>query len=89
MAKTVLKYELTIKDVNYLEIPKGGEILSLQVQYNTPCIWVLVDADVEKETRRIGVIGSGHFIKQEKIEFIGTAQSFNGDLVWHFFEFFL
>lgn len=89
MAKTVWKYELTVKDVNHLEIPKGGKILTLQVQNDTPCIWILVDSEAEKETRRFGLIGTGHFTRHENIEYVGTFQMYHGNLVWHVFEFFL
>jgi hypothetical protein len=89
MAKTVWKYELTTNDVNELEIPIGGKILTLQMQNGIPCIWALVDHKAEKETRRFGTIGTGNFTRQENIEYIGTFQTYQGALVWHVFEFFL
>ncbi|WP_396187756.1 hypothetical protein [Flavobacterium sp.] len=89
MAKTVWKFELDSKDVNEFEIPKGGKVLSLQLQHGSPCIWVLVDDELEKEKRRFGIVGTGHFIKQKNIEYIGTFQQSQGYLVFHCFEFFL
>ena len=41
--KTIWKYPLRIRDWVRLEMPRGAEILCVQVQGLTPCLWALVD----------------------------------------------
>ncbi len=80
----VWKYPLQFP-TTALPIPKGGKIVSMQVQVNTPCIWVLVDPDALNEIRTFTVFGTGHKIPDDIFEFVGTYQE--GMLVWHVFEF--
>jgi hypothetical protein len=70
-------------------MPKGAEILSVQMQNNIPCLWVLVNPD-EKDTdaRNIETFGTGHTLYYDMgvtREFIGTFQT--RGLVFHVFEY--
>jgi hypothetical protein len=82
--KTIWKYEFTISDRIIIEMPKEAEILSVQMQHNKPCLWVLVDPNIEKEKRYFELSGTGHPVDMN-IErwFIGTFQMADGDLVFH------
>ena len=89
--KTIWKFELTIEDRQTVSIPAGATILTIQVQNDIPCLWVLVDPSVnEKEHRVIQIIGTGHSIKEDDFwrsyKYISTFQFLNGDLVLHAFE---
>ncbi len=86
MSKTIWKYELQMKDQQTIEMPKGAELLSVQVQFGIPVLWALVNPDAELVSRRIGTHGTGHSI-QHGGRFIGTYQVCNGELVFHVFEF--
>lgn len=88
MKKQIWKYQLVIDDDQHLRIPKGGEVLSIQVQHDVPCLWVLVEPEEEKETRVFDMYGTGHPIDCDDVErkFIGTFQSPTGMLVFHVFE---
>jgi hypothetical protein len=89
--KTIWKYTLNQPDVNKIEMPKGAEILSVQLQDGKICLWALLDPEAEKEIRSFGLIGTGNFIKQEESQYIATLQfekifaHFNQ--VYHLFEF--
>lgn len=89
--KTIWKYEIPAQEDIHLKIPKGGEILAVQVQFRTPFIWVLVDPNAEKEDRYFDVIGTGHecndIIGSGTVRtYIGTFQLHSGSLVFHLFE---
>lgn len=86
--KTVWKYEFSIKDVFTLQIPKDAEILLIDSQNETGCLWILVDSDKPLENRVFCLYGTGHPITLDRqaLSFIGSFQQRNGALVWHVFE---
>lgn len=84
--KTIWKFGLEARDGVAIDMPKGAEILSLQVQGSTPCIWALCDPHAEPETRYFRTYGTGHPVESEPGRFIGTYQIMNGALVFHVFE---
>ena len=91
MKKRIWKYPLLINSYQVYKMPKGTEILSLQMQDGKPCIWALVsipqNAKLETEFRYFRTLGTGqqlddHFTGPYK--FIGTYQ--DDPFVWHVFE---
>lgn len=84
--KKIWKYSLHLDlESEFIEMPKGAEILSAQNQNGTVCIWVLVDPLAPKEKREIAVWGTGHKIwRDSNLQFIGTVQV--EPFVWHVFE---
>ena len=83
MVKQIWKYKLE----NIIEMPKGAEILTVQIQngksFDT-CIWAKVTPDNELEKRRFVVIGTGHSFDDTNYKYIGTYQ--DSPFVWHLFE---
>lgn len=61
MKKQIWKFPINPNKV-IIEMPKDAEILTIQSQYEIPCIWALVDPDGEKELRHLEVYGTGHDI---------------------------
>lgn len=49
-------------------------------------MWALVDCDAEAELRTFCVFGTGHPVPDSELDYIGTAQVHNGQLVFHVFE---
>jgi len=84
----VLKYQITPDDYFELDLPFGAEILSVQSQFEIPCIWVLCDSTLPYEIRKFRMAGTGHLINEDpsQLIFIGTFQLGNGSLVFHVFE---
>ncbi len=81
--KQIWKYKVE----NVIEIPKGAEILSVQIQNGqmfNACIWVKVNPENELEKRKFVVIGTGHSFDDTNMKYIGTYQ--DGPFVWHLFE---
>lgn len=84
--KQIWKYEISPYNPE-IQIPKGAEILTVQVQNDKPNIWCLVDPVALKETRKFIVVGTGHnFPHDENIIYRGTFQLEEGSLVFHVFE---
>lgn len=89
--KTIWKFPimLNISNIVKISMPKNSEIISLQMQNEEPCMWVIVDTHVGTEERTFEVYGTGHEIIDEKgfhRNFIGTFQVAGGELVFHLFE---
>lgn len=78
MNKTIWKFELAIDNKNIISMPKGAEILSVQLQNNKPCIWALVNPDEpDKEERHFEMFGTGHPVPCDMgvdRKFLGTLQ---------------
>jgi hypothetical protein len=71
-------------------MPRSSEILTVQVQYNIPCIWALVDPDLPNEGRKFIIKGTGHKVNSlKRIKYIGTFQMISGDFIGHLFELIL
>lgn len=85
--KTIWKFVLSIDDEFTIDLPIGSKSLTVQMQNNRPCLWVLVpDTNVDKIPRKFVVLGTGNPIEHDlkRLNYIGTFQS--GEYVWHLFE---
>lgn len=86
MAKTVWKFSLQHQDEQQIEIPAGAQILCVQVQQDTPCLWATVNPKEPLEKRTILIRGTGHTALEGDLTYIGTYQTMGGMFVWHVFE---
>ena len=81
--KTIYKYTLDSQDCT-LQLPKGSEILTIQLQNQIPTLWALVNPNTsESEERHICIIGTGWQVK-DTMKYITTYM--DGYFVWHVFE---
>lgn len=92
MNKTIWKFELETTDNQKIQMPVGAEILTVQTQNETPCLWALVDPNEAKEDRFIEIFGTGHPIGYDMDvdvdrKYISTYQLHGGSLVFHVFEY--
>ena len=87
--KTIFKYQIPVTGEFIVEMPTEAEVLTVQIQFGRPCIWVLVDPSKEEvEERKFGFVGTGNpapFL--EIANYIGTVQQNQGGLIWHLFEY--
>ena len=87
MSKTIWKFTLNTTDVQQVEMPAYSEILCIQTQNETPCIWALIDPENEPVKRTFEIFGTGHNIpSNSKRNYIGTYQLMGGSLAFHCFE---
>lgn len=85
--KEIWKYTILVEDFLEIKMPVDSMVLTIQVQRGTPCLWVLVNPEAEKETRRFRLAGTGHPIESQHADmYIGTFQLHGGSLVFHLFE---
>ena len=89
MNKRIWKFNLTMADRQIIGMPKGSEILSLQTQFNEPCIWVLITDGDDMEDRTFEIFPTGNTIYFDmgiERKSIGTFQVDNGNYIFHVFE---
>jgi hypothetical protein len=80
----IFKYPLRVDDRQTVQLPKGAELLTVQTQHGSPCLWALVDEAAETESRVILMHGTGHPISCLG-KYLGTFQLDGGNLVFHAF----
>ncbi len=87
--KTIYKYPLKVEGYQEVEMPVGAQILCVQTQNETPCLWAKVNTEIGNRAKRIVTIGTGHPITDNPLydlEYIGTYQKLAGVLVFHVYE---
>jgi hypothetical protein len=85
--KTIWKFPFKTTDLVSISMPEGAEILSVQTQYEQPCMWALVDPEAKKVTRKFETFGAGDPVNDpETKNFIATYQQKGGAMIFHIFE---
>lgn len=87
--KRIYKYPLIVTDQQDVLLPMGADILTIQTQADTPCLWALVDPGGATEARVIEIFGTGHVVREDmgvSRKYITTFQLADGALVFHAFE---
>jgi len=89
--KTIYKYPLETTYRQSVELPEGFEILTIQVQYGKPCIWVLHDRELKNlKPVEIEIFDTGHDVYhiggKTARRYIGTYQLADGKLIFHTFH---
>lgn len=81
------KFSIKVADTQEIEMTAGAKILTVQYQNDILCIWALVmENETRKEKRIINVYGTGNPLPDQVGDYIGTVQTYGGNLVWHVFE---
>ena len=83
--KSIYKYPLEIADSQQIDMPKGAQLLSIQIQRGNPCLWALIEIDAERMKRTIQMRGTGH-VADGVGTFIATFQMEGGALIFHTFD---
>ncbi len=84
---TIWKFPLLVEDEQIINVPKGAQLLHIETQYNTPCLWAMVDELREKEPIKIFTCGTGQPINATvKQEYLGTYQLRGGQFIGHVFK---
>lgn len=82
---TIYKYVLDVEDEQQLPMPKGATILHVASVSDQVTLWALVDPDAPVVNRKFVIHGTGHDVT-EPDQYVGTAITMNGRLVWHVFD---
>ncbi len=87
MSKSIWKFPLKTTLIQQIEMPADAEILTLQLQYEIPWIWVLVSTDAPNRKFTFEIFSTGESMPENiKRKYIGTYQLNNSGLVFHCFE---
>lgn len=84
--KTIWKYQIVTEMRHKILMPLDAKILTVQNQYEQPCIWAIVDSHNAKEERIFSIYGTGHEHDEINGKYIGTFQLNGGASVFHLFE---
>lgn len=85
MKRTILKYEIKIKNEFYIEMPHAAKILDVQMQNGEPHIWALVTTGNKTSTRYFRFFGTGEpFDISPNDRYVGTIQT--PGFEWHLYE---
>jgi hypothetical protein len=86
MSRIIWKFSLELSARHLVLMPRGAEILSVQMQGGSPVAWALVDPDAQLTSRVILMNGTGWDVgtATKAKNHIGTVQA--DGMVWHFFE---
>jgi hypothetical protein len=80
---TIWKYQLDSQS-KIIGIPRGAQILALQMQDEFPVIWALVDPSQSLVDHQINIYDTGQLIPEDTGRYIGTFQE--GWYVGHVFD---
>lgn len=88
---TIYKYPIPgraiIEESFSLDLPQGAQVLDVQVQRGSPCIWAMVNPWNETVPRRFLLNGTGFPLDSPgELAYVGTFQMEDGTLVYHLFE---
>ena len=83
MSRYIYKYPLPLAASFRLELPRGAALLALQMQFNTPTLWALVNPEEPLESLDIVIEGTGQQHAEGYSRYLGTVQQVG--MVWHFF----
>lgn len=82
--KTIFKYD--ISENTGVLMPEGAQVLTVQMQRTSACVWAVVDPNAPMVLRRFVLYGTGHPLPDEPGTYVGTFQVAGGSLVWHLFD---
>lgn len=84
--KAIWKYPLVIDDRQIVHVPRGAELLTVQSQGGTPCLWAKVDTEAEPVSVEIVMHGTGHPADDtDGLKYLGTFQIAGLAFVGHCF----
>ncbi len=82
----VWKFPLLVHGKCSCYMPENAAILTVQSQNDRPFLWAIVDPGAPMQLREFLIISTGESFTDTGLEYIGTYQQFDGELVWHVFE---
>lgn len=85
MRSTIYKYPFKVGDSFSVKMEAPAEILHVESQGGTPCMWVRVYLGCDEYiTRRFRMFGTGEPFDPENLRHVATFQQ--PPFVWHLYE---
>ena len=83
--KLIYKYPLNIEGYTTIKA-KFAQILDIQMQFDKPVLWAVVDENMEESDITLVSVGTGWPLSStEEWTYFKTVQEAEGALIWHFF----
>lgn len=82
--ETIWKFPLRLVDRQVIRVPQGGFSMSVGLQRDQVCLWVMVDPEKPLVDREVRIVGTGHPAPGREWSFLGTVVM--EPFVWHVFE---
>lgn len=88
MNQTIWKFQIptNTNTIFKLAMPIGAKILHTAYQYGVVCLWALCDTKAAFEVRNFHVYGTGCFLPNDSLTYVGSVIQFDGNYIWHLFE---
>lgn len=85
--QSIWKYVLNL-GATTLSMPVGAKVLTAAMQYDSLCVWAIVDPSRDREVRRFMVFGTGQPIEvlDTRLLYVNTIQLQDGAFIGHIFE---
>lgn len=80
--RTIHKYVVPVEDTATLTMPEGARPIAVAEQRSTLCMWAEVESENQNVEHIFHVRGTGHPMRGDEGQFIGTVVMSYG-LVWH------
>lgn len=81
----VWKYPLRLVDKDVVRMPRHAEVVLVDSQGDSLCLWAIVNPDNVREERTFRIVGTGHHMDSGPgVTHVGSCQQ--GWSVWHVFE---
>lgn len=89
--KRIFKYTVNIANGSILQMYNGSKIVHVAdvSKFMEVTFWAEVDTSLRMVNRTFAVFGTGHEIPnidRQHLEYVGTAVSQQGALIWHLYE---
>lgn len=84
----IWKFTLALTDRQTLQVPAGAQLLTVQLQFDSPQLWALVNENTpasQCEEAVIAIYGTGHPMPDNPGRYLATFQQAGGALVRHAF----
>jgi hypothetical protein len=77
-----------VTDLQQVQMPRGAQVLSVQMQGGAPQLWALVDDNAPTTPRTFATYGTGNPMPEVTYggRFVDTYQMHAGSSVFHVFE---
>ena len=88
MTRRIFKYEIKGPGAQIISMPRGAEIVAVQMQGIYPFMWAVVDDEAPAEDRRFYVAATGEAIPDDSryLDTFYMRTAVDTPLVWHLLE---
>jgi hypothetical protein len=85
--RTIYKYPIDTLDQFTVRMPKGAQVVHVDMQMGSAQMWAMVDTEQSDVPRKFALRGTGHDCEDMPVSaHVGSFQMHGGRLVFHLFD---